>query len=194
MNQGKSISHQFIRTCPMFEPLLNEIHHFYHHSWKFIYYLPQFVRVWHLLESVELTSQGSDALCKAFHCFRRFFLGLEMLPNLSVISFASKTEKEVTWYAISMQENTVFATEFSLLKSNNGHVRFSGMIYLADSLSYSNYHLHTIGCRTKMTQDGFKLVQVLDRTSELYIQCGQGRVEGLQLNLSRKFLYWEQSR
>ena len=194
MNQGESISHQFIRTCPMFEPLLNEIHHFSHYSQKFIYRMPQFDWVWHFLESVELTSHDLDALCKAFHCFMRFFLGLEMLQNLLAMLFASKTEKELTWYAISMQENTVFATEFSLLKSNNGHVRFSGMIYLADSLSYSNYHLHTIGCRTKMTQDGFKLVQVLDRTSELYIQCGQGRVEGLQLNLSRKFLYWEQSR
>jgi len=45
-----------------------------------------------------------------------------MLPNLSVISFASKTEKEVTWYAISMQENTAFAIKFSLRESDNGDV------------------------------------------------------------------------
>ena len=68
----------------------------------------------------------------------RFFLGLEMLPNLSIILFVSKTEKELTWYARSTQENTVFATEFSLLESDKGYVCFSGMIYLADSLSYFN--------------------------------------------------------
>jgi len=83
-----------------------------------------------------------------------------------------------------MQENTVFATEFSLLESDSGHVCFSGISYLADSLSYSNYHLRTILCGTKMTQDGFEFVQVLDCALELYIQCGQGRVEGLQLDLS----------
>jgi len=83
-----------------------------------------------------------------------------------------------------MQENTVFATEFSLLESDNGYVCFSGMIYLADSLSYFNYHLRTILFGTKTSQDGFELVQVLDCALELYIQCGQGRVEGLQLDLS----------
>jgi len=117
-----------------------------------------------------------------------------MLPNLSVISFASKTEKNVTWYAISMQENMAFAIEFSLLKSDSGHVCFSGMIYLADSLSYSNHHLHAIACRTKTVQNGLELVQVLDCALELYIQCGQGRVRGLQLDLSRRYSDWGQSR
>jgi len=88
----------------------------------------------------------------------RLFLGLEMLPNLSIILFVSKTEKELTWYARSMQENTVFATEFSLLESDYGYVCFPRMIYLADSLSYSNYHLHTIVCGTKMAQNGLELV------------------------------------
>ena len=125
MNQGESISHQFIHTCPMFEPLLNEIHHFSHYSQKFIYRMPQFDWVWHFLESVELTSHDLDALCKAFHCFMRFFLGLEMLQNLLAMLFASKTEKELTWYAISMQENIDLATEFSLVKSDSGHVCFS---------------------------------------------------------------------
>ena len=173
----------------MFEPPLNEIHHFSHHPPKFIYCLPQFVRARHFLESVELTGQDFDALCKAFHCFVRFFLGLEMLPNLSVILFSSKTEKKVTWYAISMQENTAFAIEFSLLKSDSGHMCFSRMIYLADSLSDFENHFHTTTSGTKTTQDGFELVQVFDRALELYIQCGQGRVEGLQLDLSRKYLY-----
>ena len=117
-----------------------------------------------------------------------------MLPNLSVISFALKTETEVTWYAISMQENTTLAIKFSLLESDSGCVRLSGMIYLADSLSYSNYHLHAIICGTEIAQNGLELVQVLDCALELYIQCGQGRVEGLQLDLSRRYLYWEQSR
>ena len=49
-----------------------------------------------------------------------------------------------------MQENTVFATEFSLFESDNGYVCFSGMIYLADSLSYSDYHLHAIVCGTNI--------------------------------------------
>ena len=88
-----------------------------------------------------------------------------------------------------MQENTTFAIEFSLLKSDSGHVCFSRVIYLADSLSYSNYHLHTIVCGTKMDQNGLELVQVLDCALELYIQCGQGRVKGLQLDLSRRYLY-----
>jgi len=52
----------------------------------------------------------------------RFFLGLEMLPNLSAILFVSKTEKELTWYAISIQENTVFATKFNLLESDSRYV------------------------------------------------------------------------
>jgi len=124
----------------------------------------------------------------------RFFLGFEMLPNLSIILFALKSEKELTWYARSMQENTVFATEFSLLESDSGHVCFSRMIYLADSLSNFNTYFHTIACGTKTTQDGFELVQVLDCALELYIQCSQGRVEGLQLDFSRRCLYWEQSR
>jgi len=55
----------------------------------------------------------------------RFFLGLEMLQILLAILFASKTEKELTWYAISMQEIIDLATEFSLVKSDNGHVCFS---------------------------------------------------------------------
>ena len=141
-----------------------------------------------------MTSQDSDVLCKAFHCFMRFFLGLETLPNLSIMLFTSKTEKELTWYAMSMQESTVFATEFSLLKSDSGHVCFSRMIYLADSLSDFNTYFHTTACRTKTTQDGFKLVQVLDCALELNIQCGQGRVRGLRSDLSRKYLFWEQSR
>jgi len=52
----------------------------------------------------------------------RFFLGLEMLPNLSATLFVSKAEKELTWYAISIQENTVFATEFNLLESDSRYV------------------------------------------------------------------------
>jgi len=55
----------------------------------------------------------------------RFFLGLEMLQNLLAMLFASKTEKELTWYAISMQENIDLATEFSLVKSDSRHVCFS---------------------------------------------------------------------
>jgi len=78
-----------------------------------------------------------------------------------------------------MQENTVFATEFSLLESDSRHVCFSRMIYLADSLSNCNTYFHTIACGIQTTQDGFELVQVLDCALELYIQCGQGRVEGL---------------
>jgi len=45
-----------------------------------------------------------------------------MLPNLSAMLFASKKEKELTWYAISMQENIDFAIEFSLVESDSGHV------------------------------------------------------------------------
>jgi len=48
-----------------------------------------------------------------------------MLQNLLAMLFASKTEKELTWYAISMQENIDLATEFSLVKSDSGHVCFS---------------------------------------------------------------------
>ena len=114
----------------------------------------------------------------------RFFLGLETLPNLSIILFTSKTEKELTWYARSMQENTVFTTEFSFLESDSRYVCFSRMLYLADSLSNFNTHFYTIACRTKTTQDGFELNQVFNCALELYIQCGQGRVEGLQLDLS----------
>jgi len=83
-----------------------------------------------------------------------------------------------------MQETTVSAMGFSCFESDSGYVRFSGMIYLADSLSNFNTHFHTIARRTKTTQDGFEFVQVLDCALELYIQCGQGRVEGLQLDLS----------
>ena len=70
-----------------------------------------------------------------------------------------------------MQENTVFATEFSFLESDREYVCFSRMIYLTDSLSYSNYHLHAIICGTKMAQNGLELVQVLHCALELYIQC-----------------------
>ena len=35
-----------------------------------------------------------------------------------------------------------------------------------------------------MAQNGLELVQVLDCALELYIQCSQGRVEGLQLDLN----------
>ena len=90
---------------------------------------------------------------------------------------------------ISMQENTAFAIEFSLLKSDSGHVCLSRIIYPADSLSDFKNHFHTTARGTKTTQDGFELVQAFDRALELYIQCGQGRVEGLQLDLSRKYLY-----
>jgi len=88
-----------------------------------------------------------------------------------------------------MQENTAFAIKFSLLESDSRYVRFSGMTYLADSLSYSNYHLHAIICGTEIAQNALELVQVLDCALELYIQCSQGRVKGLQLDLSRKNLY-----
>ena len=56
---------------------------------------------------------------------------------------------------------------------------FQWMIYPADSLSDFENHFHTTACGTKMTQDGFEFVQVLDCALELYIQCGQGRVKGL---------------
>ena len=83
-----------------------------------------------------------------------------------------------------MQETTVSAIGFSCFESDNEHVCFSRMIYSADSLSNFNTHFHTIACGTKTIQDGFEFVQVLDCALELYIQCSQGRVEGLQLDLS----------
>ena len=48
-----------------------------------------------------------------------------MLQILLAMLFASKTEQVLTWYAISMQENIDLATEFSLVKSDSGHVCFS---------------------------------------------------------------------
>jgi len=47
----------------------------------------------------------------------RFILGLDMLPNLSVISSTLKTRDKLTWYAISMQEKTAFTMEFNCLLS-----------------------------------------------------------------------------
>ena len=41
---------------PIFEPLLNKIHHFFHHSRKFDDSGAQFVGLWNLLEPVELAS------------------------------------------------------------------------------------------------------------------------------------------
>ena len=67
MNEGKTYLTLFLRTCPIFEPLLNETYHFSHYAQKLIYCLAQFVRVWDSLESVELARQNLDALCKAFH-------------------------------------------------------------------------------------------------------------------------------
>ena len=83
--RDNSILHEFIRTCPFFEPLLNETNYFSHYAGKFIYCLAQFIWVGDFLESVELAGQSSDTLCKAFHWFMRFFLGLEMLPTSSVV-------------------------------------------------------------------------------------------------------------
>jgi len=48
------------------------------------------------------------------------------------------------------------------------------IIYPADSLSNFENHFYTTARGTKTTQDGFELVQVLDRALELCIQCGQG--------------------
>ena len=123
--RDNSILHEFIRTCPFFEPLLNETNYFSHYSGKFIYCLAQFIWVGDFLESVELAGQSSDTLCKAFHWFMRFFLGLEMLPTSSVVWFASRIERESTWYAASMQETTVSAIGFSCFESDNEHVCFA---------------------------------------------------------------------
>jgi len=116
----------------------------------------------------------------------RFLLVLEMLPISLVILFESKIEREHTWYAASMQENTVSAIGFSCFESDNEHVCFSRMIYPANSLSDLDTHFHAIACGSKTIQNGPELVQVLDRAFELYIQCGQGRVADLRLNLSRE--------
>jgi len=53
------------------------------------------------------------------------------------------------------------------------------MIYPADSLSDLDTHFHTIACGFKTIQNRLELVQALDCAFELYIQCGQSRVEGL---------------
>lgn len=111
--RNNSISYEFIHTCPMFEPLLNETHYFFHYAGKFIYCLAQFVRVRNSQESIKLVGQGSDALHKAFHWFMRLLLGLEMLLISSVILFKSKIGREFTWYAASMQKNTVSAIGLS---------------------------------------------------------------------------------
>jgi len=79
--------------------------------------------------------QGSDTLREAFHRSMRLLLGLEMLPISSVILLESKIEGKLTWYAASMQENTISAIGFSCFESGNEHVCFSRMIYRADSLS-----------------------------------------------------------
>ena len=189
--RDNSISREFIHTCPTFEPILHETHYFPHYASNFIYCPAQFVRVRNFQESIELASQSFDALREAFHWSMRVLLGLEMLPISSVILFESKIQRELTWYAASMQETTASAIGFSCFESDNCHVCFSRMIYPADSLSNLDTHLHTIACRSKTIQHGPELVQVLDRAFELYIQCGQSRVEGLWLNLSRESSCWK---
>ena len=72
--RDNSISHEFIHTCPTFEPLLNKIHYFSHCAGKIIYCLAQFARVRNSQESIELAGQDSDALRKAFHWFMRLLL------------------------------------------------------------------------------------------------------------------------
>ena len=52
----ESISDELIRTHPIFEPLLNKIHHFFHHSRKFVDSGIQFAGLWNLFEPVELAS------------------------------------------------------------------------------------------------------------------------------------------
>ena len=47
----------------------------------------------------------------------RFVLGLDVLPNLSVILSTLRTREKPTWYATSMHESTVFTVEFSCYSS-----------------------------------------------------------------------------
>ena len=77
--QWRNHPRQIIHTRPVFKPLLNKIHYFFHHSRKFLDNMMQSIWLWNLLEPVELIGQDFDALCKTCHCTMRFFLSLKML-------------------------------------------------------------------------------------------------------------------
>jgi len=104
MNQGENPSHMSPYVRVQFRALLNEIHHFSHHSRKFIDCMTQLLQTFLTMSSRPASIQLA-LCCEAFQLFVRFFLGLNILPNLSVILSTLKAREEPAWYATSMQEN-----------------------------------------------------------------------------------------
>jgi len=93
----------------------------------------------------------------------RFFLGLDMLPNPSVISFTLKVRVSNLICDIDARKHRFYNSIKLLFELDNGHVCYSRKIYPANGLSKLNKHLDAITCRTETTQDGPEIVQVLHR-------------------------------
>ena len=161
------------RTCPMFEPVLNETHYFSHY--------PE--------NSFIVLCSSSELGCslRGFSLIHEILLGSWDATNFISQITHVENRREPTLYAAPIQENTVFAIGFTCFELDNGHPCFSRMIYRADSLYNFNTHFHTIACRSKTAQNGLKIVQLVYRALDLCIQSAQVTVMSLWLNLIRNF-------
>jgi len=130
---------------------------------------------------------------QGFSLIHEILLGSWDATNFISHMIRIENRREPTLYAVSTQENTVFAIGFSCFESDNGHVCFSRMIYHTDSISNFNTHFHTIACGSKTAQNGLELVQLVHCALDLCMQRFQVTAMSLWLNLSRESSCWKRS-